>query len=158
MTAVERKKEAKTAPSVTKCKGCGIKFMPSDYRQKFHNEQCREEYYARTYFRKTSVDKVCPQCGNTFTTSMPKKQVFCSADCRKTHRESDHEELMETVDKTRYKFYGDRFKTLKSAEFRCSYCGKDVSDNIKLDVEPIEDGGYRTICSECVMGKEYNDV
>lgn len=154
----ERKEQrTKSQPSVAKCKGCGVKFTPNDYRQRFHSEACREEFYARTYFRKTSVDKTCPQCGITFITTMPKKQKYCSGACRDLARDTGHAELMESVNNRRYKFYGDRFKTLRNANFGCSYCGKDVSDNIKLDVEPTEDGGQRTICSECVMGKDYTE-
>jgi len=139
------------------CKGCDKKFFPKDLRQRFHNEECREEYYARTYYHKTSTTKTCPNCGTVFPTSMPKKQKFCNDDCREEYRRKNISAIQDSISKDRVKFYGDRFKTLQNAEFRCSYCGKDASDNIKLDVEPAGKGEYRTICSECVVGKDYTE-
>jgi len=153
MAKQQRKKKSQLPQ--TQCKGCEKKFYPQDRRQHFHNPECREAYYARTLFNRTDTIKTCLHCGTSFPTSMPKKQKFCSDDCRLENRKKLIENAQTTYNTQRIKFYGDRFKTLQLAEFKCSYCGKDVSDNIKLDVEPDGDNGYRTICSECVMGKSY---
>lgn len=151
------KKSKKQSLSPISCKGCGTKFIPKDRRHHFHSETCREEYYSRTYFHKEIKRKKCPNCGNMFPTSAPKKQVYCNEECREDYRKKQREGLVESVNEERVRFYGDRFRTLQSADFRCSYCGKGVSDGIKLDVEPDGNNAYRVICSECVLGRDYQE-
>ena len=155
MTKSKREKKSNQLP-LTKCKGCPKTFYPKDNRQKFHNEICREEYYARTYYHKTSTQKKCPNCGNMFPTTMPVKQDYCNDSCREEYRKKRKEGIQEYINNQISQFYSARFKTLQSTGFKCSYCGKDVSDGVKLDVEPDGAKGYRTICSECVIGRDYS--
>lgn len=62
---------------------------------------------------------------------------------------------------------GRRFRTLKRDGFRCKYCGRNESDNIKLEVDhiiPKSSGGTDemenliTSCQECNNGKSNIDI
>lgn len=80
------KSEKKALPPI-RCKGCEIMFVPVTRKQKYHSPTCRNSYYDRTYFAKTETRKTCknPTCGNPFTTTKPKLQDYCSAECRDDH-------------------------------------------------------------------------
>jgi len=167
-TALDKKEAEKKPEFKVKCKGCGITFSTSDKRKHFHSDTCREEYYKTTYFSKTIVTKRCLNCHKLFNTSMPHKQKFCDdeeSNCAVEYRKKLVESARQKVSEREIKFYGDRFKTLETNDFKCSYCGKGIQHGVCLDVEPIgevtdntkqEDIKYRTICSDCVKGKDYN--
>lgn len=148
----DKKSKKQFLPPIN-CKGCDTSFIPRDRRTKFHSESCREEYYSRTYFHKETKRKKCPNCGSMFPTSAPKKQKFCNDVCREEYRKKQREGLIESIDEKRIKFFSDRFKTFQNADFRCSYCGQTVADGIKLDVEPTNNGEYRTVCDMCMLGR-----
>lgn len=69
-----------------RCKGCGLGFHPKDHRQHFHSPRCRTNYYNRTYFKVEEVQKLCLECQSPFKTTSPKKQLYCSAECRIAHQ------------------------------------------------------------------------
>lgn len=156
-TKKAKKNKTKSALPPIKCKGCGIQFVPADRRQHFHTSKCRESYYERTYYTGVSKRKKCPECGNTFTTTKPARQVYCSEECRISHQHKSRDSIQASVNAERETFLGDRFSTLQSYNFRCAYCGKSAHDGVMLDVEQDnEHGGFRTICNECVQGREFN--
>ncbi|MCJ7760878.1 hypothetical protein MUP59_07045 [Candidatus Bathyarchaeota archaeon] len=149
------KAEEKSLPPV-KCKGCMVNFTPKDRRQHFHSALCREAYYQRTYFGKTSARKICPNCGTEFPTTKPGSQTYCTPECREDTQKKRREGLSASVTTERKTFLGDRFTALEATEFKCSYCGKGAHDGVKLDVEENGKGGLRTVCNLCVEGREFN--
>ncbi len=136
------------------CKGCGIGFSPKDKRQKYHNEDCRKEYYIQHYFIKTEVSKTCPNCGTVFTTSMPKKQVYCTADCREDAKNKRIEGVTASISAERTTFLTERYATFEKDGFKCIYCGRGANEGVKLETEDDGKGGLKTICNECKAGKE----
>lgn len=150
-----KKKEKRGLPPV-KCKGCPINFVPKDRRQKYHSDTCREKYYNRVFFGKTTVNKVCPNCGTGFSTTKPGRQDYCSPECREDARKKRREGIAASLSAERRTFLGDRFAVLERDDFKCTYCGKSVRDGIKLDVEEDGKGGLRTVCNLCVEGREFN--
>jgi len=149
------KKKKRNLPPI-RCKGCTINFVPKDLRQHFHSETCREEYYQRTYFSKTSTRKVCPNCGTIFPTSKPGRQVYCSPECREDARTKRREGLAASMTAERKTFLGDRFAAMEKDGFKCVYCGKGTRDGVKLSVEDDENGKLRTVCNQCAEGREFN--
>lgn len=78
----KRTKKSKTQLPPIRCKGCDVLFIPDTRKQKYHNESCREDHYAKTYFAKTTTPKTCPNCGVDFKTTKGKLQDYCSPECR----------------------------------------------------------------------------
>lgn len=148
------KQKKKTVSHLTKvCKGCGIKFFPKNGRQKYHSEDCREEYYDRHYFAKLKVVKTCLNCGVNFTTSKPKKQMYCLPECREDARikRADAVNASKTAEKITY--FGERMAAFERDEFKCTVCGRGPKDGAVLDV--VEDGANLiTVCMQCKIGKE----
>ena len=153
----KRKKEKKKSnlPPI-RCKGCIINFVPKDRRQHFHSAACREEYYQRTYFGKSTARKVCPNCGIKFPTSKPGRQVYCSPECREDARTRRKEGLAASISAERKTFLGDRFAAMEKDGFKCVYCGKGTRDGVKLDVEDNGKGELQTVCNICAEGREFN--
>lgn len=138
------------------CKGCTINFVPKDRRYRFHSDTCREEYYQRTYFSKTTARKICPNCGTKFPTTKPGRQVYCRPECREEARVKRQEGIAASMSAERKTFLGDRFTTLEEDGFRCVYCGKDARDGIKLDAEDDGKGRLQTVCNICREGREFS--
>ena len=153
----EKKKEKSSLPPI-KCKGCAIMFVPKDRRQHYHSDNCREDYYQRTYFSKTTARKVCPNCGTEFPTTKPGRQDYCSPDCREDARKKRQDGIAASVSAERKTFLGDRFAAMERDSFKCVYCGKGVRDGVKLDVEDNNKGGLQTACNTCVEGREFNSA
>jgi len=155
--SISSKKEKTKAPLPPReCKGCGVVFTPSDRREHYHSENCRESYYQRTYYAGASATKTCANCGVEFTTTKPGRQDYCTPECREDHRRKKIIGVNASVNAERITYRGDRFATLERDKFRCRYCGKGGGDGVKLDVESDGEGGLRTVCSECVEGREFN--
>ncbi len=144
-----------TVPAII-CKGCPVKFFSHDRRQRFHTDSCREAFYERTYFAHVTVDKVCPNCGITYPTSKPGRQVYCKPACRIEHMQKKRDGTLASLAAERETFLGDRYSVLEQSKFRCSICGKSPNDGISLDVEEDGNGGLRAICNMCVRGREFN--
>ncbi len=150
---VKKTTEKKKLPAIT-CKGCGTKFVPRVRGQRYHSASCREEYYNRTYFTREIVNRQCPNCGTTFPTSKPGRQVYCTPDCRVEALHKRRENLTIIDQSKRYQFYGDRYKQMEGDGFACRLCGKEPRDGVKLDVERDGKGGYITICNQCSEGRK----
>lgn len=150
---VKKAKEKKKLPPII-CQGCGTKFIPKTKGQKYHSATCREEFYARTYFSREVVQKVCPNCGVTFPTTKPGRQDYCKPECRIEASQKRRDNLTITVQADRHKFYGDRYKTLEGDGFACRLCGKMARDGVKLDVEKDGRGGLMTVCNLCSEGRK----
>lgn len=155
MVKKARSKKKSSLPPI-RCKGCTTSFVPKDRRQRFHSESCREKYYQRVYFKKSITRKVCPNCGTRFPTSKPGRQVYCDPDCREDAKKKRQEGLAASLTVERKTFLGDRFATMERDDFKCVYCGRNVHDGVKLDVEDNGKGGLQTVCSICVEGREFN--
>lgn len=138
------------------CKGCNISFIPKDHRQRYHSDNCREDYYNRVFFGKTTARKVCPNCEKEFSTTKPGRQDYCTPDCRDDARRKRLEGVSASVTAEKKTFLGDRFAALERGDFKCSYCGKSPRDGVKLDVEDDKKGGLRTVCNICREGREFN--
>ena len=145
----------KSLPPI-QCKGCDINFVPKDRRHHFHSEICREDYYRAVYFSKSTTRKQCPNCGVMFMTSKPKRQVYCTPECREDAANKRQESITASMTAERTTFLGDRFSTLEKDSFKCVYCGKSVSDRVKLEVEDDGKGGLHTVCSLCLEGRNFN--
>lgn len=138
---------------LVKCKGCAIQFVPKDKRQKFHSPECRTAYYM-AHYGSPSTTKTCANCGTLFSTTKPKKQLYCSPECREEHRLKLQDNLRARVTAERNTFLGERFAAMERDGFRCTFCGKGVNDGVVLDV--VNDNGkLRTACSDCKTGKEF---
>lgn len=132
---------------------CGRNFLPKRKTQKYCNDDCRVAYYKKHYGSQ-EVEKVCPNCGNTFTTTMPKKQTYCEPGCREDAQKKRIEGKLAQLDAETLTHYAERFSTLEKNGFKCTYCGRGPKEDAVLGV--IEDSGkLRTICSECKKGKEF---
>lgn len=138
------------------CKGCDIVFIPKSKKQKYHSEDCREDYYKRTYFAKTFVNKTCPNCERVFSTAMPKKQVYCEPECREDARRKRTEAKNASMVAERRTYLGERVATFERDKFKCTVCGRGPKDGAVLDV--AEDGAKLvTVCIECKVGKGVTD-
>ena len=72
---------AKMLPS-KECRNCKSYFTPKRKSQVFCTGSCRNAYYDEHYFHKVTAMKVCPNCGDEFTTTKPLAQTYCSPKCR----------------------------------------------------------------------------
>ena len=135
------------------CKGCGKRFHPKDRRQKYCVESCREAYYERHYFTKTTVSKTCPNCGTMFSTTMPKKQSYCNEDCREDARKKRADVKSASAQAERVTYRSEVLSTLARDEYKCTRCGKGLLDGVTLDVVE-EDANLVTVCTDCKIGKE----
>ena len=134
------------------CAGCGKGFSPKRRTQKYCNDDCRVVYYKKHYFGVTEVNKVCPNCGAVFSTTMPKKQTYCKPECRKEAAKKRGEGKLAQLDTETLTAYRERFCTLENDGFRCTYCGRGPKEGAVLGV--VEElGELRTICEECKAGK-----
>ncbi len=150
---VKKAKEKKKLPPIA-CQGCGTKFIPKTKGQRYHSATCREEFYGRTYFQREVFDQQCPNCGVTYQTTKPGRQVYCTAECRVEASQKRRDNLTITVQSDRHQFYGERYKQLEADGFACRLCGKEVRDGVKLDVEKDGRGGLMTVCSLCSEGRK----
>jgi len=138
------------------CKGCGKGFQPKNKKQKYCNDNCREEYYDRHYYGKVEVTKTCPNCGTKFPTTMPKKQTYCSPDCRKDAAGKRAEGIVASRSAERMTYLAERYSAMERDGFKCVLCGRGAADGVSLDVESTEAGALRTICEDCKTGKEFS--
>ena len=141
----------KATEQLKKCKGCNIKFIPKDGRQKFHSPECRAKYY-ESHYGGTVFTKTCPNCGTSFTTTKPKKQVYCCADCREQARISRQNKLMNEVTTQKQSYLAKRYAALQNHNFRCVFCGRSVEQGAVLDVVE-EQGELKPVCLDCRAGK-----
>lgn len=138
------------------CKGCGVLFIPKTRKQKYHNEDCRIAYYEKHYFAKIEVDKTCLNCGETFTTTMPKKQWYCKPECRDDARNKRADALNASKTAEKVTYFGERMAAFERDEYKCTVCGRSVKDGAVLDV--VEEGaGLVTVCTECKTGRGKKD-
>lgn len=156
---VDKKKEKKpTLPPIT-CKGCGILFVPRTRRQHYHNEDCREEYYLRTYYAKDVTEKTCPNCGSAFPTTRPGRQDYCTPECRDEARVKRRDGKVLEAEQRMKQFHTDRYKQMSADGFRCVLCGRRVADGVKLDVVLDDKGsGRMTVCNECSEGRNQEAI
>lgn len=150
-----KKSKAKVIRSaqLKKCKGCNIKFVPKDGRQKFHTPECRVAYYEKHY-GSLEVTKTCPNDGTLFSTTKPKKQIYCCPDCREEARKKRESDVVESVNAEKRTYLGERFAALERDNFTCVYCGKSREQGAVLDV--VEDQHeLKTICMDCKVGREF---
>ena len=147
-------KKEKNRLSPIACKGCGTRFVPKTKGQRYHSDTCREEYYGRTYFHREVAELQCPNCGVTFSTTKPGRQVYCTPECRVEASQKRRDNLTIGVQSERHKFYGDRYKQLEADGFACRLCGKMARDGVKLDVESDGRGGQMTVCNQCKEGRK----
>lgn len=133
-----------------------MNFIPKDHRQHYHSETCREDYYNRVFFGKTTVRKVCPNCGEKFPTTKPGRQIYCKPECREEAKKKRQDGLAASMNAERKTYLGDRFAVMEKDSFRCVYCGRGVRDGLKLSVEDNEDGKLHTVCNQCAEGREFN--
>lgn len=110
-------------------------------------------YYKEHYYGVTEVSKTCPNCGEMFSTTMPKKQAYCSPECRADAQRKRAEGKLAQADAETLTFYSERFSTLEKDGFKCTYCGRGPKEGAVLGV--VEDSGLRTICEECKAGKSF---
>ena len=143
----------KKPSSLRNCVGCKRAFVPKTKNQKYHSDACRVEYYKVHYFAKTVVQKACPNCGTLFSTSMPKKQVYCLPACREEAKTKRIEAVYASTEAERVTYLGERMAAFERDEYKCTVCGRGVKDGAILDT--VEEGaGLVTICSDCKIGKE----
>lgn len=145
-------KAARPARVLPVCRNCGRGFVPKRRSQRYCNDECREAYYKVHYFAQTTAEKTCPNCGNTFTTTKPKKQVYCSPDCREDARKKRIEAAGASMSAERVTYLGERIAAFERDEFKCTVCGRGPKDGAVLDV--VEEGSELvTVCTDCKIGK-----
>lgn len=150
------KKKAATKKQLPpiRCKSCTILFVPKTRKQKYHNDTCRAEYYDRHYYAKKCVTKTCPNCENTFDTSKPDLQVYCNPDCREDAKRKRAEGTVASRTAERVTYLAERHSTMKRDGFRCTICGRGPQNGAVLDVEDNGAGGLKTVCKDCVEGRD----
>lgn len=134
------------------CKGCGRTFTPKRRSQKYCSDTCRGKYYAEHYFAKTEVMKVCLNCGTSFTTTKPLKQAYCTPECRVEAAKKRIEGIAAQYVAERATFLSERYAAFAEDGFRCTVCGRGISEGVTLDVVE-EKGKLKTICAECKEGR-----
>lgn len=144
----------KLALPLKTCQGCGGSFLPRKKNQKYCTDTCRVKYYSEHYFVKVEITKVCLNCGASFPTTCPKKQDYCSPDCRIDAQRKRAAGVAASYTAERQTYLEERFTAFERDEFKCTYCGRGTGKGVKLDVEDNGKGGLRTICTECKTGKE----
>ena len=143
----------KTAHFTKKCRNCGLSFSQKKSSQVFCSKKCRDAYYAVTYFGREEVEKICIYCGKTFTTTKPKRQVYCLPECRIASGNQRKENLLASRQAEHVTYLADRYDILKKANFRCSDCGRTAKDGASLDVE-YRDGVLVAVCTDCRIGRK----
>lgn len=151
-TKTKKSKKAKL-PRIA-CKGCGVTFTPDTKKQKYHNAECREAHYGRTYFHRESTNKVCPNCGVTFSTTKAGVQDYCTPACRIEASQKRRDNITIEAGEQRKKFFTTRYKQMEADGFACRLCGKMARDGVKLDIEDDGEGGYMTVCNQCREGRK----
>ncbi|MFB7577284.1 hypothetical protein [Streptomyces sp. NPDC056165] len=70
------------------CSECGAGFTVESVasRRKYCSPICREIECAHR-----PKKRVCPQCGEEFTTDLSRKRIYCSAECRTASRAAQTE-------------------------------------------------------------------
>jgi len=137
-----------------RCKGCDVLFAPRTRKQKYHNDACRVEYYERHYYAKKHITKTCPNCLNKFDTTKGNQQVYCSPECRDDAKKKRIEGVMASNVAERSTYLAERHSTMKRDGFRCTLCGRGPQDGAVLDVEGDGSGGLKTVCKDCIEGRE----
>ena len=143
----------KLRPSTRKCRNCSGSFHPKRSSQVYCNDDCREAYYKKTYYSIEPVRKVCLNCGTTFETTCPKKQDYCSPECREDNAAKRRDNKTASINAEKQTFLEDRYQTFVHDNFTCRDCGRKSMDGIALDVEERE-GELVTVCKDCKLGRK----
>jgi 5-methylcytosine-specific restriction endonuclease McrA len=103
------------------------------------------------FHNKKQEIKTCKTCGNNFL-AINLKSKYCSDKCRVNKRKDLKGSEWKSL----------RFDVLQRDGFKCVYCGRTISDGIKLHVDhivPVAKGGQTvkgnliTACEDCNLGK-----
>lgn len=86
---------------------------------------------------------------------MPRKQTYCSPDCREEARQKRIDGRLAQLDAETATFLGERYTTLQRDGFRCVYCGRGAKEGAVLGAEDDGKGGLETICEECKAGRSF---
>jgi len=137
-----------------KCRMCGVSFYPKRKSQVYCDGVCRKKDYKERYYSPLETLKVCPECGERFSTTSPNKQKYCTPECRaggqgKVRSKKDARQFAESLTTL-----GERYSTFEKDGFKCTVCGKEAKDTV-LDVDIGEDGSLKTICVECKAGRKF---
>jgi hypothetical protein len=138
----------KSLPSRT-CRYCGWIFVPKRKGQIYHTTECRKaDYRSRAGY--PEVTKVClnPACSGTFTTTLAKKQHYCSPDCRRAARKARDAEKRARWITEQYTYIQEVANALHNASYKCSKCGKVASPTVKLLVVP-SGAALTVVCEQC---------
>ena len=105
----------------------------------------------------------CVECGKVH--NMRSNQKYCSRLCINAHARRNMRIISarQVKDGTGYSWLRMRWHVLQRDDFTCQYCGRDVSDGAKLNIDhirPKKKGGrfaaknLITACFECNQGKK----
>lgn len=85
------------------CKYCGDNFdSKTKVRQKFCNDECRNNYH---YGTKRYIPKVCKCCGKEFEVNHTNnKKIFCNSKCRDTYNNMYKKPKVIECPNCKYKF------------------------------------------------------
>jgi len=143
--------------SKRRCRGCDGIFIPKNSKQVYCSDQCRKADYRKKYYGQVEVKKICLGCGTTFVTTCPTKQSYCIPECRIANEKKRRDNKAVHRKARQLTYLGDRYETFKKDNFRCTVCGRSSQDGAALDIEEYE-GGFRTVCKDCIVGKEVSEV
>lgn len=144
------KKSGKKVRRPKRCKGCRNWFVPKRDNQKYCNDTCREAYYAIHYPPPAPVQKICPECGDVFLTTMPKKQSYCKPGCREAA--AVRRRQGEPPSEVTLGLLQLRYDILHRDEYRCVLCGGGRDQRKVLEVVNEPEQGLITMCSDCCIG------
>ena len=103
-------------------------------------------------------EKTCTVCGEYYLTIKASRK-YCSIVCERQGR-LDYSRRYHSTRQPAY--LKTRFEVFKRDGFKCVYCGRDVSDGVKLvadHIYPRAKGGLYTMdnlvtaCEDCNLGK-----
>lgn len=123
----------------------------------YHSGDCREAYYKKKY-GSAIVEKVCAYCNATFPTTKPRKQKYCTEDCR-TAAQAKARDEKEARQRAEIQTYREEVAdALFKDGYKCAKCRKSASmDGVKLVVVP--DGEkLKTLCADCAKEESNADT
>ena len=141
------------------CKQCGKPFFRRRGNQEYCSPECRVKAQSKRYYHdKKEIKKRCIWCGREYFTYRI-AQKFCSEKCRVNSYSQAQKNYRE---KNQSPFLKLRFQVFERDDFKCRYCGRGVTDGVKLQIDHIlakkqngqnELSNYLTACEECNLGK-----